>query len=253
MGLFSFFFPSVPTRRHRSHGSDRRPPNNAHTRDNDHDKPVDGSREPPDSPNPRTNYQPREQGPIQVFHRDAGELYEEAFEDVALDTGTSYPCTQKELNASGGANRQMSRSAWEKNKGKWFARPNNGPFMDAKIAAREVFDHNDPKRTPSPAEDQAIARLIAAFENACQGPWGPDLAIKAFSDLDKIFFCGRLTGHVCLTWKPTDSFTKNSNAHTIYLGQGKCVIQMDAHDIFFVPEDGSGFVQMFATLLHEMW
>ena len=257
MGFFSIVVSSKPPKKRRSHDSDRRTPKNAHTRDRDHDKPVDGSRKLLHSPDPPTSYQFREQGPILAFYRDVEELYKETFYDVALNTGTYYPCTQKELNASGGANRRMSLSAYKKDKKKWFARPNYGPFEDATTVVREVFDHNHPKRTPSLVEVDAINRLITGIKNACQGPWGPDLAIKAFSDLDKIFFAGRLQGHVCLTWKPINGSLRNSSetsyGKTLYLRQGKCVIQMYARDIFFFPDSGLGFVQMFATLLHEMW
>lgn len=191
---------------------------------------------------------------MQIFHRDAEDLYREAFYDITPHAGTKYPCTQKDLNATGGANRRTTLDEYEfRNKTRWFAYPNKGPFLDARIAAREVYDHNDLKRAPSAAENEAINRLIAGFKKAGKEPWGPDLAIKAFCDLDKVFFCGRLKGHVCLAWKPDRSVKKDWFGVTLPLGGGKCVIQLNAHSIFLEPRDGSCFVQMFNTLLHEMW
>lgn len=213
-----------------------------------------GGRKPPHSPGPHASHQSHDRGTIRVFHREAKDLYDEAFYEIAPGTATNYPCTQKELNASGGANRRTALDARNsKNKTKWFAHPNNGPFIDARVSAREIFDHNNPKRTPSAAEDEAINRLTTGLETAGREPWGPDLAIKAFCDLDKVFFGGRLKGHVCLTWKPDRFFRRDCFANTFYLEDGKCVIHLNAHSIFFLPGDGSSFGQMFSTLLHEMW
>ncbi len=138
------------------------------------------------------------------------------------------------------------------NESKSVDHPNKGPFLDARIAAREVFEHNDPTRIPSAAENEAIRRLDTAFKDAAQGFWGPDLAFKAFCDLDKVFFCARLTGHVCLSWQPHIGRGLLWGS-TGYLGRGKAVIILDAYNIFFHTEGESGFVQMFTTLLHEMW
>ena len=105
---------------------------------------------------------------------------------------------------------------------------------------------------PSASENEAISRLITGFENAGREPWGPDLAIKAFCDLDKVFFCGRLKGHVFMTWI-SERHGRGFFAETLYLGKGKCVIRMNAYPIFFTPHTGPSFVSMFGTLLHEMW
>lgn len=233
---------------------DRWPHRNVHAEDFAPPRPVKGSTNTPRSTGPHTSYQFKNQDTIRVFRRDAKDLYEESSYDIAPDTATKYPCTQNELNASGGANRRTALKAYYfRNKTKWFAHPNKGPFLDARIATREVFDHNHPERAPSAAENEAISRLVTGFKNAGQEPWGPDLAIKAFCDLDQVFFCGRLKGHVCLTWKRDRSFKRNCFGCTYYLEDGKCVIQLNAHGIFFSPEVGPSFIQMFSTLLHEMW
>lgn len=253
-GSESYQSSSDPTRRHRSYGSDRRPPKEAHIQDSDPAKPVNSSKKPPDLPGPPTSYPSQEQDILQVVERSAKDLIEEAFYKITSETGTSYPCTQTELDASGGANRYTASSARKsKDKRPWFAQANNGPFCNIRIAAQEVFDYNDPTRTPSVAESEAISRLITGFKLAGQKFWGPDLAIKTFCDLDEVFFCGRLRGHVCLTWQPDRFFAKHLLGHTVYLGGGKCVIELNADNIFFHPVSYSCFNQMFATLLHEMW
>ena len=245
---------SKPTGSQRSYGSERRLPNSAHNQDFGHEKSVKESTRPSHLHAPRTSHKSKSQDTIPVHHRSPTDLYEDSFNLVELDTGTQYPCTQDDLNASGGANR---RSAIDgrglKNRTWWFAGPNIGLFLDARIAAREVYDHNDPKRQPSAAEDEAIGRLVTGIKNANWHPWGPDLAIKAFCDLDKVFFCGRLRGHVCLSWRSYRAFQVECWGETCYLGDGKTVIHLSADAIFFWPEGAWIFVQMFATLLHEMW
>ena len=192
---------------------------------------------------------------LKGVHRSAKSLYKEALHDVTLDTGTDYPCTQGALNASGGANRATAiRSRHSKDKSKWFARPNKGPFVDPRIAAREIFDHNDLNRSPSAAEEDAIGRLREGFKRAATETWGPDLAIKAFCDLDKVFFGGRLRGHVCLAWKSAKSLNfQPILGVTSYLGKAKCVIHLNADSLFLEPNPRSSFATMFETLLHEMW
>lgn len=201
---------------------------------------------------------PNTKTPVQLFHRNAKSLYEESFHDISLEKGTEYPCTREDLIASGGTHRRSALDALKvKDRRKWFAHPNNGPFLDARIAAREVFDHNDPKRVPSAAEDEAIKRLKTGFKNAATERWGPDLPIKMFCDLDKVFFGGRLKGNVCLTWNPDRLFPRSPSGTvlgiTMYLGKGQCAILLNADHILLRPKENSRFVCMFATLLHEMW
>ena len=188
------------------------------------------------------------------IHRSAKSLFKESSYDVTPDTGTRYPCTQEELNATGGMDRRASRDILTtKDKSKLFARLNEGPFVDARTAAREVYDYNDMSRIPSAAEDEAIHRLQTGLVKAAKEGWGPDLTIKAFCDLDKAFFCGRLKGHSYLSWTSgRSSYYQNTLGITNYLGDGKCRIKLNAHDVFFKPCDTSHFFFMFAVLLHEM-
>lgn len=251
---------SNPTGRHGSYGSDRQSPKSLRIRDLDPGRPVNGPRQYTQSSSPRDRYPSQDQDIIQVFFRNPKELHEESFYNITPDTATNYPCTQKDLNASGGAHRRESWNRFELSKTKWFAHPNNGPFIGARKATREIFDHNnDKKRKPSATEEEAISRLITGFRKAGREPWGPDLAIKAFCDLDRVFFCGRLKGPVCLTWYSERAWKYIGNSrgfdfgYTEYIGKGRCVIRLNAYRIFFSPLTGSCFGQMFGTLLHEMW
>ena len=57
------------------------------------------------------------------------------------------------------------------------------------MAAYQLVRHNRPRKQPSSEEHDAIERLreCLAIED-----WGPDIVIKAFRDLDTVFFKGRL-------------------------------------------------------------
>ena len=140
----------------------------------------------------------------------------------------------------------------------WFSQPNSRALVSVKTAAREIFDHNNPerrKRIPSGKEQEAIHRLLTMLENACRESWGPDLAIKVFCDLDTVFFRGKLRGHVCITWADLGEFPdRNVFGHTIFLGRGKAVIQLNAQFMFFDwgRTDGQLLNQTLATVLHEM-
>ena len=192
-----------------------------------------------------------------AFPRSPTSLYTEAFYYVTLDKGTRYPCTQGDLDATGGMNRRtVFNEANHNDRSRWFAHRNHGPFVDTKAAVREVFDHNDLDRTPSAAELEAIDRFYSGLEIAAKESWGPDLVIKAFCDLDEIFFGGRLRGHVLLAWGSKDARNSRILGCTRYLGKGKCVIQLYASTIFLEPGNDSYsrsyFVRMWMTLVHEM-
>ena len=135
------------------------------------------------------------------------ELRDLAFRDISLDSGVDYTCTQGDLDATGGLSRRdspedddlRSHNALRK---RWFPKPNHGPFISASQASLDIFKHNDLRRKPGDSERDAIKRLSEAMAEGRQGFWGPDLIIKAFCDLDIVFFRGRLRGHVHIRWLP---------------------------------------------------
>ena len=184
------------------------------------------------------------------------DIYNDAFQDVTLDSGTDYPCTQSDLDATGGSARREfpndDRRDRKASRKTWFAVPNHGPFVSPRRACLDTYNHNNLHRKPGRLETEAIERLSAALAAGHHGFWGPDLIIKAFCDLDVVFFRGRLRGHVCVRWLPDWSGTGDTIwGTTVFLGKGKCAIRMNADTILL--EHRRPFERMVATMLHEMW
>ena len=246
---------SNPPRKHQPHVPDRRPPDNGPIRSYHSGRPVSVYNSPPHPPSPTTSTPPQIRNSIKVLHRPAEDLYQEAFRPVTPREGTDYPCTPEDLSASGGVARRLPLGRHPSEyESRWFTSKNKWPSVDPETAAREIFDHNDPERIPSADEDEAIGRLVTGIKDAGQREWGPDLAIKAFCDLDTVFFCGKLRGNVCLTWESDRSSLRGLfGLTTVWKTHGKCLIQLNAYWNIFMYEVHSIFAQMFATLLHEMW
>lgn len=154
-------------------------------------------------------------------------------------------------------------------------------------ATKEIYEHNDLEREPTPKEAAAIARLRAALSIE---DWHPDVAIKTFHDMDIIFFAGRLQGNVCAHWadgpftfryvaqsvqdtknfdayrrmEGVDEFVtsgKNEVAGTIWgrtwfdgCPPGKCRIALNATAILARNKSGrlTSWAQIWVVLLHEM-
>ena len=140
----------------------------------------------------------------------------------------------------------------------WFPRRNRGKLVSTKRATLDIVEYNALERIPAAEEEDAIDRLLTMLDNARQGSWSPDVAIKAFCDLDTVFFRGRLRGHVCVTWATLEAFNQMPGppifSHTVSLGQGKALIQLNAYYILFEGRRNGArpIRQTFATLLHEM-
>ena len=173
------------------------------------------------------------------------EAYEQAFSPFHTDIGTPYPCSQSDLNVHNTGSFQDS---------------NNHPFLSAMEATAEVMLHNHVSRRLPPSETTAIDNLnrtVYAVEKRME--FGPDLAVKAFADLDLVLFGGRLRDNVRLQWvKATDHprFEASGGvrgAAIQLLERGKCLILLNA-DLHLrehsLDEDPLRLV--FGTLLHEM-
>ena len=65
-------------------------------------------------------------------------------------------------------------------------------------AAYQITRHNRMHKEPPLEELDAIKRLKKALEIH---DWAPDLIIKAFKDLDTVFFKGRLLGNSLVRWR----------------------------------------------------
>ena len=204
---------------------------------------------------PASSFFPENSSRLPAQHKSRQELYDDAFKDVTLGSGTKYTCTQSDLDATGG----LARREYPKEEGRnlkpsrkrWFSQKNQGPFVAARQACLEIFEHNDLRRKLGNLEMSAIERISRAIAAGHDGIWGPDLIIKAFCDLDTIFFRGRLRGHVCVRWLrdwSPEGFTTLGT--TVRLGEGKCAIKMNADTILL--ENPHPFTRMFATMLHEM-
>lgn len=61
-----------------------------------------------------------------------------------------------------------------------------------------LLRHNRSGRRPPSKEVDAIRRLRKALKIV---NWGPDLVIKAFQDLDTVFFRGVLVGNCLVKWR----------------------------------------------------
>lgn len=223
----------------------------------------------PDSPRNRrpSTRQPRPASPVHRNHcplfeeiwigrRQLEELYKESSWRISPNKGTEYLCTHEDLDACGGKYRRASKSRDNTElRALWFSRPNQRDKVSVRQAALDVVRHNNKRRTPSAKEHEAIERLLAMLDRARHGFWGPDVAIKSFCDLDTVFFRGELRDHVCVTWAGPKWFPKEHDfGHTGWLGEGKALIQLNAHYIFIGQHNATGrpINQTFATMLHEM-
>ncbi len=125
--------------------------------------------------------------------------------------------------------------------------------MKAEPAAQELLDHNGMTKLPTSCEAAAIARLTNAMHYAFDMSGGPDLAIKAFYDLNSVFFRGPLRRKIVLRRTDDDGFKKSGFTNVVLLTQNlaKCAIPSNATVILLKP-GWQPFKQMFCTLLHEM-
>ncbi len=168
-------------------------------------------------------------------------LREEAFLPVRLNSGTNYPCTASELRDATTPSHRAAR------------RP-----ISRMSASYNVSTENALGRNLGQAEYDAIRRLERTILGVFAGRhWAPDLIIKAFCDLDLVFFLGDLRDHVHVEWRSGRSFPPRRQhrlmmGRTDYLGNGKAVIRLNADGIF-AETALSAFKEMWSTMLHEMW
>lgn len=128
---------------------------------------------------------------IKKAQKGGQQTYKEAFEPFRADGGTQYPCSQNDIDFH--------------SRGK-FARPNKGPFVSAAEATSEIVWHNKETRKVPPVESAAIEKSIDAILDAEEYGYGPDIIVKAFSDLDLVFINARLRGNVCVQWASDEYF-----------------------------------------------
>lgn len=174
------------------------------------------------------------------------EAYQQAFSPFHKDIGTPYPCSQSDLDVHNTGSSESS---------------NNHPFVSAMEATKEVMLHNHVSRRLPSSESTAIDNLnrtIYTVEKKME--FGPDLAVKAFADLDLIFFGGQLRDNVRVQWvKATEhprfeALNRLRGAAIRLPERGKCLILLnaDSHLREEHSRDEDPLRRIFGTLLHEM-
>ena len=194
-----------------------------------------------------SNFEARRLG-IKEVRIPSEEAYQQAFSPFYTHCGTPYPCSQNDLDVHNiGA----------------FHEQNNRSFVSAMEATREVMLQNHVSRRVPPSELLAIDNLqktIYAVEKRMD--FGPDLAIKAFIDLDLVFFGGQLRDNVRVLWvkasdHPSFAAPTGPKGAAIQLPErGKCLIMLNA-DLHLRRRQSHDDVDdplrlIFGTLLHEM-
>lgn len=170
--------------------------------------------------------------------------YREAFGLFQSDGGTPYPCRQSEINI------HHSRK---------FLRPNKGPSESTIEAIIEFIRHDKETRKIPPRESAAIERLIEGILDAEENGYGPDVIVKAFTDLDLVFFDERLRGNVCVQWESEEYFRQwrvpaGAWGFTVRSQPGEsrqCQMKLNAKTILLDVSTDTLFKTMFGTMLHE--
>ncbi|KAL9045517.1 MAG: hypothetical protein Q9214_001450 [Letrouitia sp. 1 TL-2023] len=187
---------------------------------------------------PRVPHYPARR-PAKGQRRSRQSLLELTAKPVSVDSRPSYPCTAEEL-----------RSYRER------PPPNRGKPLCPREAVHHLQRFLDPEREPSEKVLAARERFAKALEVK---DWDPRLAIKAFKDLDTMFFAGKLMGKTNVCWMgleewlqktPKQPPIEHTVATTDYLGQGTARIMLSSYTIMMITE--KPFLQTWITLLHEM-
>ncbi|KAL9612758.1 MAG: hypothetical protein Q9167_002643 [Letrouitia subvulpina] len=170
-------------------------------------------------------------------------LYRLALTPISTHTGYPYPCRQEDLDSYSRKKKSTLFGEFLRDIVLWWPES-----IDAVI--RDIEAYLDPDRPPSAEERSAMDRLYKAL---CLkgGEWTPDVPIKAFRDLDTVFFQGRLSGNVKVGWvRSTQITTPNSIGTTIYRFNGQSEIALDAD--YHIFEAQYPWKSMWQTLIHEM-
>jgi len=173
---------------------------------------------------------------MQIPERERRRLAELAQRPVDVHTGTPYPCHQSDIDLC-----RRTRGA-------------NHHRLHRMEATYQLTKFNRITKELSPVEDRAYRNI----KNALQLPgWGPDLAIKAFKDLDQLFFMGRLHGRALLGWSDPAACIARVGSYRTQLGvtsqlrPGTVRIMLNIHMIMF--KTSNPYIFMWSTLLRECW
>lgn len=179
-----------------------------------------------------------ETGMFETPHRRA--LYDScSTEHISASQGTPYPCSQNDIDESiFGFYKPLVATR----------------FPGEALMELESFFH--PNRQISFEVEVAIFHLQAALEIQ---DWTPDLIIKAFKDLDTVFFAGKLRGHSTFSWGCASWWDENEGivgGHrgpmgvTRIVGHRKTAIHLNAWGILLNSPNAK--LEMWLVTLHEM-
>ena len=179
-------------------------------------------------------------------------LYSQAFLPVTPQTGTPYPCAQAQIDRL--EDRQginvpapyRSRQWVGDGRGLGHNRDVRDGYVTPMDAARELERHNR-----SPLSDRE-SNAVDGLQQIHNANWGPDLAMKAFGDLDILLFSGRLKDQVRLEWTRGNGEDFGTTEMIICEG-GKAFVDIALHaGTIFLNADHEPWRKMWGTLLHEM-
>lgn len=177
------------------------------------------------------------EGRHETPHRRA--LYTYSSESVSLSRGTPYPCSQDALK----------QCAFH-----LYTFPQSRTSREGATNHLECF--LDPNTGITSKVQEAIDRLQVGLQI---DDWKPDIVIKAFADLDIVFFDGKLHDMTTIRWHTARWWNTEENSPyghrrnkgvTDYLGNQRAAIHLNAWTIFLDSSDAK--VAMWSTVLHEM-
>ena len=128
---------------------------------------------------------------------------------------------------------------------------NNRIPLSEEVATCKLVDWLNRPILPGSKGDAAMRRLANGMRLQ---EWGPDLVIKAFDDLDIVFFRGVLDTRTQIEWRTDEEIAGRTGDRVlgfcIRLGHGRTRIVLNDTRILLYAADPSS--TMWATALHEM-
>ena len=161
-------------------------------------------------------------------------LYDKATREACACCGSKYNISQKSLDQVLHPSESLGR------------------YQPSKTPALAACLHNSKRRIlpEHGLEREAFERLDKLFADPNPATHGPDLALKAFRDLDAVFFKGDLFGKIKVVWSPGIN-EANWLGYTQHSNGKATMIVLDAHNVFH-PSKLIPYGVMFQTLIHEM-
>ncbi|KAI4232501.1 MAG: hypothetical protein LQ349_004977 [Xanthoria aureola] len=168
-------------------------------------------------------------------HGDRNLLFQVSRFEVRTDWGSQYPCLEEKL---------LSYQRLPK--------PNHPTLLSEEVATWNLVEFLNQPILPGSKEDAAIHRLANGMR---LWEWGPDLVIKAFDDLDIVFFRGVLATRTQIEWRSDEEIMGRRTGEKVLglcirLGHGRARIVLNATRILLHSAHVSWC--MWATVLHEM-